>query len=178
MKHAGEYVDTLEKLARGEFLIGEFNNGRFTLDLYYEGGPLSKHDREGLDYWKLDGRIIEMLECHDAVNSADQIYKIRVPKGLRTLAIYVRQVRELVSGITHSADDRHMTWIEAVLWATKAYKTPKEFPADVHPEIGRRIDEIVNEMRAARESVAVTVKRLEKISHFEFDEPSSKRLRA
>jgi hypothetical protein len=163
--HTGEYVDTLEKLARGDFFVGEFVDDCFKINLFYEAKPLSEHDRKGLHYWQLDARLIELIEGHDHMLSANTIAAMYIPAAFRTLALYEREIREVLSRDA-TLRPAFMNFLEFMERIAKIYRTTVRFPAEVHPEINHRIDKIIAEMSDAFEKTYAAEKYLVRLNQY------------
>lgn len=160
-----QYVDTLEKLARGDFFVGEFIDDCFKINLFYEAKPLSEHDRKGLHYWQLDARLIELIEGHDHLLSANTIVAMYIPAALRTLAVYEREVREILSRDA-ALRPVYMNFFEYMERNATIFRTTVRFPADVHPEINHRIDKIIAELNDVFEKTYTAEKYIVRLKQY------------
>jgi hypothetical protein len=136
--HGARHVDVLEDIVAGRFNIGSFESGRFVLNVHYDRTtPVSAEEYAGLEHWGFDSHLIGVLRAYDRVLSVKMTDTFHVPYALNTIAIYMRCVSDYA--------DRLIALGYYTVQALYAYRTPIEFPAEVHPEISRRIDLLIAE---------------------------------
>lgn len=157
--HRARHVDVLEDIVAGRFNIGSFESGRFVLNVYYDRTtPVSAEEYAGLEHWGFDSRLIGVLRAYDRVLGVKMTDTFHVPYALNTIAVYMRCVSDYA--------DRLIAFghYDLLVQALYAYRTPAEFPAEVHPKISRRIDLLIAERAEQKARDEETLKFLNKFT--------------